>query len=59
MAHQRTLQMLKGVKPQVHAPDNREIVLSLREIGAKKVYLDDEQMENLKEGGFISSGDEE
>ena len=54
MAHQRTLQLLKGIDPQVHAPENREIVLSLREIGAKKTYLDDEQMENLKEGGFIS-----
>jgi DNA-directed RNA polymerase subunit omega len=55
MSHQRTLQLLKGIDPQVHAPENREIVLSLREIGAKKTYLDDEQMENLKEGGFISS----
>ena len=55
MAHQRTLQLLKGITPQVHAPENREIVLSLREIGAKKTYLDDAQMENLKDGGFISS----
>jgi len=55
MAHQRTLQLLKGIEPQVHAPENREIDLSLSEIGAKKSYLDDEQMEKLKEGGFISS----
>lgn len=55
MAHQRTLQLMKGVKPQVNAPDNREIVVSLREIGAKKSYLDDKQMQHLKEGGFISS----
>jgi DNA-directed RNA polymerase subunit omega len=54
MAHQRSLQLLKGITPQVQAPENREVVVSLREIGAKKTYLDDEQMENLKEGGFIS-----
>lgn len=59
MAHQRTLQLLKGVNPQVHAPDNREIVLSLREIAANKVYLDDEQMQHLKEEGFISSGSDQ
>ena len=58
MAHQRTLQLLKGIDPQVHAPENREIVLSLREIGAKKTYLDDEQMDHLKESGFISSEEE-
>ena len=55
MAHQRTLQLMKGITPQVHAPENREIVLSLREIGVKKTFLDDEQMEHLKEGGFIST----
>ncbi len=54
MAHQRSLQLLKGITPQVQAPENREVVVALREIGAKKTYLDDEQMENLKEGGFIS-----
>jgi DNA-directed RNA polymerase subunit omega len=54
MAHQRSLQLLKGITPQVQAPENREVVVSLREIGAKKTFLDDEQMENLKEGGFIS-----
>lgn len=55
MAHQRTLQLLKGITPQVHAPDNREIVQSLREIADNKVYLGDDQMQQLKEGGFISS----
>ena len=59
MAHQRTLQLLKGVKSPVHAPENREIVLSLREIGAKKTFLDDDQMMHLKEGGFISSNSNE
>ena len=54
MAHQRSLQLLKGITPQVQAPANCEVVVSLREIGAKKTFLDDEQMENLKEGGFIS-----
>jgi DNA-directed RNA polymerase subunit omega len=54
MAHQRSLQLLKGITPQVQAPENREVVVSLREIGAKKTFLDNEQMENLKEGGFIS-----
>ena len=54
MAHQRSLQLLKGITPQVQAPENREVVVSLREIGAKKTFLDDEQMVNLKEGGFIS-----
>jgi DNA-directed RNA polymerase subunit omega len=54
MAHQRSLQLLKGITPQVQAPENREVVVSLREIGAKKTFLDDEQMGNLKEGGFIS-----
>jgi DNA-directed RNA polymerase subunit omega len=56
MAHQRTLQLLKGITPQVNAPENREVVIALREIAANNVYLDDEQMQNLKEGGFISSG---
>jgi len=59
MAHQRTLQLLKGITPQVNAPDNREIVLSLREIADNKVYLSDEQMQHLKENGFISSGSDQ
>jgi DNA-directed RNA polymerase subunit omega len=55
MAHQRTLQLMKGITPQVNAPENREIVVSLREIGAKKTFLDDDQMAHLKEEGFIST----
>jgi DNA-directed RNA polymerase subunit omega len=54
MAHQRALQLMKGITPQVQAPENREVVVALREIGAKKTFLDDDQMEHLKEGGFIS-----
>jgi DNA-directed RNA polymerase subunit omega len=54
MAHQRSLQLMKGITPQVQAPENREVVVALREIGAKKTFLDDDQMEHLKEGGFIS-----
>jgi DNA-directed RNA polymerase subunit omega len=55
MAHQRTLQLMKGITPQVNAPENREIVVSLREIGAKKTFLDDDQMAHLKKDGFIST----
>lgn len=33
----RAKQLLKGSRPLVHAPDNREIVKALREIAAGKV----------------------
>jgi DNA-directed RNA polymerase subunit omega len=38
LATARTKQMLKGSKPRVQT-DNKEIVLALREIAAKKVTL--------------------
>ena len=37
MASQRTRQLFKGATPLVNAPDNREVVQSLREIAAGKV----------------------
>lgn len=53
LANQRTRQLLKGSKPLVHAPNNREIVKSLREIADGKVFLDQETVENLKSGGSL------
>ena len=37
MAAKRVRQLLKGATPLVNAPDNREVVLALREIAASKV----------------------
>jgi DNA-directed RNA polymerase subunit omega len=53
MAKQRARKILKGATPLVNAPDNREVVVALREIAAGKVHLDDETIARLKEGGFL------
>lgn len=37
LATKRARQLLKGSKPQVNAPENKEIVVALREIAAGKV----------------------
>jgi len=58
MSKIRTRQLLSGAKTLVHAPENREIVQSLREIADMKVELDSETLENLKGGGFLDEAEE-
>ena len=53
MANQRTRQLLKGSKPLVNAPNNREIVKALREIANEKVFLGEEIVERLKEADLM------
>ena len=53
MANQRTRQLLKGANALIEAPENREVVVSLREIAANKVALDDTVRQQLEEGGFL------
>ena len=53
MTNQRTRELLNGSKPLVNAPDNREVVKSLREIANGKVTLGEETIERLKSGNFI------
>jgi DNA-directed RNA polymerase subunit omega len=55
MASQRTRQLLKGAKPLVNAPDNREVVQSLREVAAGKVRLTEETINRLKDLDIIDS----
>jgi DNA-directed RNA polymerase subunit omega len=55
MASQRTRQLFKGATPLVNAPDNREVVQSLREIAAGKVRLTDETITRLKELDILDS----
>ena len=55
MASQRTRQLLKGTKPLVNAPDNREVVQSLREIAAGKVRLTEDTINRLKDLDIIDS----
>ncbi len=57
MANIRTRQLLKGSQPQIHAPGNREVVLSLREIADAKVYLNDETKQKLGDGGYLDSSE--
>ena len=50
MAAKRVRQLIKGSKPLVNAPDNRAVVLALREIAAKEVSKEskvDQSKENL------------
>lgn len=49
MASQRTRHLLKGATPLVNAPDNREVVQSLREIAAGKVRLTEDTINRLKD----------
>ena len=53
MANLRARQLLKGSKPLVKAPDNREIVVALREIAAGKVVLDSATRDKLQGGGYL------
>jgi DNA-directed RNA polymerase subunit omega len=57
MASLRTRHLLKGTTPLVSAPDNREVVQSLREIAAGKVRLTDETITRLKELDILESDD--
>lgn len=57
MAEQRTRRLLKGAEPFVHAPDNREVVRSLREIAAGDVFLDDATKQALTGGGYLPEPD--
>ena len=50
MAAKRVRQLIKGSKPLVNAPDNRAVVLALREIAAEEVSKEskiDQSKENL------------
>ncbi len=49
MANQRLKQLIKGSKPLVHAPDNKLVVIALREIAAGKVRLDERSRKRLNE----------
>jgi DNA-directed RNA polymerase subunit omega len=53
MAQQRARQLLKGSQPLVNAPENREVVVALREIAAGKVFLPHETHERLVAKGFL------
>ncbi len=55
MASQRTRQLLGGTKPLVNAPDNREVVQSLREIAAGKVRLTENTINRLKDLDILDS----
>ena len=41
LATKRTKQLMKGSKPQVEAPNNKDAVIALREIAEGKVRLPD------------------
>ncbi len=58
MASQRTRTLLKGAQTLVNAPDNREVVQSLREIAANKVSLNEETIAQLQGGGFLVSAED-
>jgi DNA-directed RNA polymerase subunit omega len=55
MASQRTRQLLKGASPLVAAPENREVVQSLREIAAGKVRLTEATITRLKEMDILDT----
>jgi DNA-directed RNA polymerase subunit omega len=57
MSDIRTRQLLKGSQPLVAASDNREVVRSLREIAAGKVFLDAATIENLRSKNIIDTDD--
>ena len=48
-----TRQLRKGANSLIDAPENREVVISLREIAANKVSLDEDVRQQLEEGGFL------
>jgi DNA-directed RNA polymerase subunit omega len=49
MANLRLKQIIKGSKLLVNAPDNKMVVVSLREIAAGKVKLDERSRRRLNE----------
>ncbi len=49
MANQRLKQIVKGSKPLVNSPENKMVVVSLREIAAGKVKLDERSRRRLNE----------
>ena len=55
MASQRTRQLLKGASPLVAAPENREVVQSLREIAAGKVRLTEATVTRLQEMDILDA----
>jgi DNA-directed RNA polymerase subunit omega len=55
MASQRTRQLLKGASPLVAAPENREVVQSLREIAAGKVRLTEATITRLQEMDILDA----
>jgi DNA-directed RNA polymerase subunit omega len=48
MAFQRTKQLVKGSEPLVNRPENKKIVLSLREIAAGEVKLNEKSKKKLR-----------
>ncbi len=53
MSNYRVRQLIKGSRPFVHSPDNREVVVSLREIADGSVFIDEGNREELIKGGFL------
>lgn len=53
MANHRTRAMIKGAPPLVHSPENREVVVSLREVAQGKAFIDEENRKELIENGFL------
>ena len=49
MANARIKQIIKGSKLLVHAPENKTVVVALREIAAGKVMLDEKSKRRLNE----------
>ncbi len=49
MANSRIKQLVKGSRPLVNTPDNKIVVVALREIAAGKVMLDDRTKHRLNE----------
>ena len=44
LATKRVRQLLKGSKPRVNAPENKEIIVALREIAAGKVVREEKTL---------------
>ncbi len=55
MANARIKQLVKGSKPLVNAPENKIVVVALREIAAGKVTLEEKVRQRLNEEEGIPS----
>ncbi len=55
MANARIKQLVKGSKPLVNTPENKIVVVALREIAAGKVTLEERAKQRLNEEEGISS----